>query len=408
MIRPRHLQSPLWLALSLLAASGCGHRSSQSLLPVGPPDLRLEQIRLADPGAESYAVLARWAPGTSVRPIRHYLWAVDPRSIDAVDDTWVRTTETQRVLMFPRQRGGPGGAAPHVFVVRAVDEAGALSDPRWLTIAADNLPPVVEITQPRPSAISPAFVSPSVQIHWQGSDPDGQTTQQPVAYRYRLFAAQNPDFPAIPDFVEFARTDPDSFRRLYAPGFTGWDTAPPTTTSASYTNLVPGTRYLFAITAFDEAGDYDPVFSTNKNMLVMNVTFAGTAGPKLRMYNEYFDYTYPSGGWLNGASRTVTAEMPAGQPLTLNWHGTPGQGSSVRWYRWALGSVDLLDETPRVNEATDLQRWSVRSLATSATIGPFTPPPGRSLSRLFYIEVEDSNGLRSLGIVDIVVRRPPS
>jgi hypothetical protein len=82
-------------------------------------------------------------------------------------------------------------------------------------------------------------------------------------------------------------------------------------------------------------------------------------------------------------------------------------GSNIQWYRWALGMVDLTDETPRVNEATDLSHWSARSLdITSATLPPVNPPPGRRLSELLYIEAQDTNGLRSLGIVDLVFQRP--
>jgi hypothetical protein len=268
-----------------------------------------------------------------------------------------------------------------------------------------NLPPSVQITSPQPSPLITPIVPPSITIHWMGTDPDGQTTQLPVEYRFRLFTQQNPDFPEIPDFIGFALAYPDSLRALYAPGFAGWDSVPGDSLSVQYLNLVPGSSYLFAITAFDEVGDYDPVFNASKNLLKFLVSFDGAVGPRLTMFNEFFNYTYPTGGWLNDASRTVAVEMPAGQALTVHWTGSPIPGSNIRWYRWVLAPVDLFDETPRTDEATDVHHWSARSLiTTSATVGPFSPRPGRRLSQLFYIEVEDSNGLRSLGIVDIIVR----
>ena len=79
----------------------------------------------------------------------------------------------------------------------------------------------------------------------------------------------------------------------------------------------------------------------------------------------------------------------------------------MAWYRWVLDPADLFDETPRSDEATDWSHWSPRNLATtSATIGPFSPlGPKRETHRL-YIEAEDLNGLKSLGIVSMIIVRP--
>jgi hypothetical protein len=257
------------LITASLGGSGCGHPIDSILLPGGAPEVHLERFQLAPPTPDSYAVLARWTARTTGRPVSHYLCAIDPVSVEAVDGTWQRTSATRMVLTFPNAGSG-APREPHVFVVRAVDDEGRMSAPAW-----------------------------------------------------------------------------------------------------------------FAVT--------------------------GSGGPLLTMYNDVFNYTYPSGGWLNDGSRHVTVEMPAGQPITLNWLATPTAGSDIHWYRWVLGPVDLLDETPRVDEAIDLRRWSQRSpTATSATIGPFSPPAGRVLTQFFFIEAQDTNGLRSLGIVNLVIRGPSS
>ena len=61
--------------------------------------------------------------------------------------------------------------------------------------------------------------------------------------------------------------NPDTLRALYAPGFAGWDSVGGSVTSVTYSNLGPNQYFLFAITAIDDAGDYDPVFSTVSNVL---------------------------------------------------------------------------------------------------------------------------------------------
>jgi hypothetical protein len=396
-----------FLLASLVILAGCGRQLERMLLPDVAPQVRLSHVRLSPPSRDTYAYQARWSALAAGPKVDHYLYAIDPMSVDRVDATWVRTTATEHVLSFPVATEPKARPAPHVFAIRAVTAGGAMSDPAWFAFTAGNLPPVVQITFPQPSPVFTPLVPPSITIRWTGTDPDGQNTQIPVDYRYRLFGRINRDFPTIPDWIAFVLANPDTLNAIYAPGFAGWDSVPGETTSVHYTNLNPGSTYLFAITAFDEAGDWDPVFSANKNLLQFGVTFAHITGPILRMFNQFFDYTYPHGGYVNDASRTVRVEAPAGQPITVNWVAEPLTGSDIRWYRWVLAPVDLLDETPRTDEATDVHHWSMRSLnTTSAIVGPFTPPPGRPLSQLFYIEVEDSNGLRSLGIVEIVVRTP--
>jgi hypothetical protein len=397
------------LVTAVFAAAGCGHRLQQVLLPDSRPQLQLDRVRLDPPTPGSYAYIARWTGLPIGRAISHYVYAIDPASVDAVDATWVRTTATQRVLTFPIPDKGAPGRQSHVFVVRAVDDRGEMSDPRWIAVAASNIPPSVRITHPVPSALFPALVPPTIRIDWQGTDPDGQTTITPVRYVFRLFAQQNPDFPAIQDFISFALTHPDSLRSLYAPGFTGWESVGAEQTSHEYNNLTPYTDYLFVITGFDEVGDYDPVFSANKNMLEMWVVAPGSTGPVLTMFNEMFSYTYPNGGWSNDISREVVVEFPTNQAVTVKWFATAPGSANIAWYRWALDATDLTNETPRGNEATDLYRWSARSrTTTSATVGPYNPLGPKTLSHRLYIEAEDSNGLRSLGIVNFIIRRPIS
>jgi hypothetical protein len=384
-----------------IACAGCGHRLTSALAPAERPELGLERFRIESPTSDSYAFLARWSARSSGRPIDHYVYAVDPVSVDAVDDTWVRTTGTRLVLTFPRAEETAAGRRPHVFVVRAVDDRQEMSDPEWFAVGEENLPPTVVIVDPPPSVLFTTTVPPTVRITWAGTDPDGQSSTAPVRYVFRLFGQTNPDFPAIPDFISFARTYPDSLRALYAPDFPGWRSVGGDTTSFQYQSLIPGSSHLFAITGFDEAGDYDPIFSASKNMLDLQVTYAGVGGPRLTLFNEVFNYTYPSGGWSNDPSRWIPVEAPAGQTLTVNWVGTPAEGADIRWYRWCLDAMDLTDETPRSNEETDWSRWSARSLnTTSATVGPFAGPG----SHFLYVEAEDSGGLRSLGIVHLAVR----
>mgnify|MGYP003694114837 CR=1 FL=1 len=156
--------------------------------------------------------------------------------------------------------------------------------------------------------------------------------------------------------------------------------------------------YLFAITAFDEAGDYDPVFDANKNLLFFRVATPGTLGPRITMYNESFNYSYPSGGFSTDSSREVRLELPADAPVTFHWFAQAALGLDVTGYRWVLDPVSLDDEKPRKNK-NDTGHWSPWSLSTtSAALGVFH---GQAASKehLFYVEAMDDLGEISLGII---------
>jgi len=200
---------------------------------------------------------------------------------------------------------------------------------------------------------------------------------------------------------------------MYAPTFgpsekcptcSVWDSSSADTTEVQYTNLVPDELYMFAVTGFDEAGAYDPTFSQSSNLLRFAVTYAGTLGPKICMINEFFNYCYDSGGYANDPSRYVNIEVPEGQAFCIFWFATPDEGAAIRRYRWVLDLVDLTDETPRTNQLTDLTHWSDYSLNNiSACLPAFSVDPAPD--HLFFIEAEDNNGLRSLGIVHFTVVR---
>ena len=395
-----------WMAAglaALLGAAGCGRQLNQVLLPESRPDIRLTQVRLDPPTPDSCAYMARWVGLSTGRSISHYVYAIDPRSVDAVDATWVRTTATQRVLTFPRPDQATLKRDAHVFVVRAVDDRGEMSEPKYFAVVGDNLPPVVQITRPVPTRFFTPRIPPTFRFEWTGTDPDGQTTTAPVRYVFRLFGQKNPDRPDITDFISYALTYPDSLRAFYAPGFQGWNSVDGGVTSFEYQDLTLGSNYLFAVTGFDEVGDYDPIFLSGKNLQKVAVTNPGSTGPLLTMFNQFFDYTYPSGGWINDPSRWVRVEVPAGQPVTVNWRAIPLAGSQIECYRWVLDPPDLADPRERRNENQTF-RWSRCDLGmTSATVGPFSAAPGQERSHLLYIEARGSYGFVSLGIVNLVV-----
>ena len=404
------------VALVALVGTGCSKKITSQLIPNQAPEIRLTGAPVARDSLrpDFYAYTMRWVGFDPDGRVDHFLLAVDPVRPGVYDpadtNTWKVTTRNESTFFFhaglnydPVNPRDPKAQTPHVISIFAVDNQGVPSRrPATRAFFSFTQCPSVQIEEPAPNKAFTPNVTPTVTFRWNGQDPDGQFTVKPVRWVFRLFGQKNPEFPAITDYISYALTFPDSVRRYYAPKeFPGWNSVGAETTSFQYRNLNPGSTYLFVVTGFDEAGAYDPVFAEGRNMLKFGVTFAGTSGPVIRMFNQFFDYTYTTGGYDPSESRHFVLEVPAEQSITFNWTATPPLGADIRRYRWVMDLVDLTDQTPRSNEFTDWYHWSAWSRnVTSTTVGPFLT---NGEQHFFYIEAEDNNGLVSLGIINFRV-----
>ena len=271
-------------------------------------------------------------------------------------------------------------------------------------LAGDGIPPSVRITCPRPSPLIAHVAPAALRIVWEGNDPDGSTSL-PVQYKYILLGPGS-EFP-----VALAFADPDSLRRYYANHaagpWAGWDSTTADTPSVRLRNLTPEAGYVFAVIAFDETGLYSTVFSFQENLIRVRATFAGYLGPVLTISGHGLRHQF-TGYRPTLPSSQARLQVGTGQPVSFDWLAAtlePCEGVEMRSYQWALDIVDLFDQTQRIDEETDLQHWSVRSIATtSATLPPFqlSSPPAPE-DHLFYVQVEDIVGVRTLGTVRITV-----
>jgi hypothetical protein len=375
---------------TLVALPSCGKQLSRSLAPNRPPEVRLESVHAASSGGASTFSL-RWSGFDPDGRIDHYVYAVDPESVDRVDAGWIRTTGSSLELRFPayHARGEVLAREPHVFAIRAVDDRGEMSSVVTTAAVEGNQPPIVTITHPRPSALYSPTVPPTIRIHWQGLDPDPVLTPKPVKYKWTLLSSGS-EFP-----ISLAIQDPDSLRRYYAPGFAGWDSTGKDSTAVTLTNLPEGAEYLFVVIAFDELGDYSPVFSLNSNLLRFRVGFAGTYGPLL---------TFPGAPTVGPGldNPPLLIEVPENQRLSLGWSGQPPLGADMAGYRWVVDPVDVSDTTPRT-DPSDIHHWTAVSLTeTSVSLGPFNAP---QVVRL-YVDALDTFGWVTRALVELTVVGP--
>ncbi|HET9233136.1 MAG TPA: hypothetical protein VFP10_03255, partial [Candidatus Eisenbacteria bacterium] len=365
-------------ALVILAAAllSCGRLSPRSAMTENqPPEIALDAPSFGPEGPTF-----SWRAHDPDGRIDHYMYALNPASVDRVDASWSRTDQTKAVISFPRGpvlgRAVPSGkeiSRPQIFAVRAVDDRGGESAPVTIAVFdSSEIAPRALIDNPVPNAVFTAIVPPTVEIRWRGIDPDGRV----VKFKFKLFGPNDP-------FIDVIMANPDTLRGLYAPDFRGWEEVNSNVTSKEYSALEENAVYIFALTAIDDDGNYDPVFSTHSNVLKFAVTFAGAFGPRMCVSSPVFNYCTDTGGGIHDIAYEITTTA-----LPVSWFAMPPEGASISGYRWAL---DLTDTTGLGSDIDDRglgpNRWTSWSRSyTSTTVGPFAAGSEHTL----YIQAKDN------------------
>ena len=394
----------------LLVLSGACSRNELHL-PVVVNQRPIVELTYAPASATipySYAYQLYWRGFDPDGRVERYLYCVDPPTVAGADTPWVVSRENRHLFLFRSDdpdslgtKARPGGY--HVFVLKAVDNAGLFSCPLVEAFFSYTAAPKVLFVKPKPNPLVWPVLPPVTTFTFTGVDADGQARKLPVSYKYKLFMEGGAEF----DFRTLI-AQPDLLRRQYAPAFAGWDSLTGDTCQVQAPSMVPGHEYVLAVVAFDEAGAYSPVFSYDGNLLRFLCEYTGKQGPRFTVWNEYFVQSYGSGGYNTDPSSYVHVEVPYGRKIGFNWTAAAQNGADLNSFRWALDIERLDDETPRSDEGTDWGHWSLAALGTtSAQVGPFAGTGPDSLEQhLLYVEAEDSNGLKSLAIIQFRVIRP--
>jgi hypothetical protein len=391
-------RTPAWRLLTVLGllAAGCTRRSVLSEPPNVAPRVTLTSTPAPGGQIGNYSYELSWAGYDTDGFIDRYRFVVDPPRIPDADTAWVTTRENRRTFTFTADSLDSHdplfGRRFHTVVVEAVDDRGGISLPASVSFNSKTIAPTVLFRTPAPSKFLTAQLAPSTRVVWEGKDADGPTSKLPAYYRWKIFGPSSTPTPL--DIL----LNPDTLSSLYAPSFADWDSVEGTATGVSVHDLLPGTAYVMAVVAVDVAGAYSVPFSFDNSLIRFNVSPAFAVGPKLRIASTFFDYTFPAGGFFSLPRDYVRTQEPASLPFTLEWSGAPSPGAFVTGYRWAIDISRLDDETPRLDENTDLAHWSRWGLELQVRFGGELFPPGST--RRFYLEAEDNTGNVSLGVVE--------
>jgi hypothetical protein len=387
--------------LCTVAIPGCTRHPSSILLPNLLPELQLT----AAPRPESetkYSVRLAWSAFDPDGQVKRFDYVVDPPTEG--DTLWTATTVHELNLDLPATRPddplAPIGIrvlerTAHTFAIVAVDDQGGRSPVVTRSFTARTVAPETAIENPSPTRLQAVRTLPQVVIRWHGVDFDGTTRKTPVLYKYKFILANaidaNLDLAVTPTRIQAF------FGADFANGFADWDSLPGDVTTFQARGLTPGTIYVFAIVARDEAGAYEPRFLLDSNVLQFRPTLQNL-GPSITVQNEFFNRRQTTGGISLDPARFVTLEIPANERVRFSWSAQPNAGSAIGGYRWVLDIADGLisNETPRADD-NDIQHWSPWSLdETSAFVGPFAGSTDSTVTHFLFIEARDQIGFVSL------------
>ena len=392
----RPMRRASFFIVALLLAGACSKVTPFVALPNQIPTVELTSTPAPGSVIGNYSYDIRWAGHDSDGRIDHFLYAVDPPSLSISDTLWTATTLNRRVFVFAAD-SLPSDSSVfarrfHTVVVKAVDDRAGESAPVWVSFTASNILPSIKIASPQASKLLLANVGPDFHASWVANDPDGRGTHVPTQIRFKLFGTSS--FPGILAI----QLNPDTLLKLAAPTFADWDSLPGTATGVDVHGLQPGTTYLLAVVAFDEAGAFSAPFTLDSNILSFSVSAAASVGPALTVTSNYFALSYGSGGFFSASNVYFHVEVPADRETVVEWSGIPSAGTFITGYRWAVDLASLSNETPRSDENHDVAHWSQWQLGTQARL-PAVHPASESAHHLFYLEGKDNVGALGLVVV---------
>ncbi|MFN2371641.1 MAG: hypothetical protein ABR506_10905 [Candidatus Krumholzibacteriia bacterium] len=352
----------LILGAALLAAVGCSVDTELGgvAVPNARPDTRItgQPPTLLEAG---FTVEFHWTGSDPDGRVVGYQWKISDNGLDgisprdtltidpltgAVMNPWRFTTTTDSIFVvladlpdFPGDEVSPRSFRTHSIFVRAMDDKGAVDpSPAYLSFTSTTIVPTARAVFPQLGTQSAKVAPPTVNIGWEGTDPDFEL-RVPTKVRYLWKRAQLPDGTDI-------RT-PTEYNRYYEelidfddPDWSTWQrySADPEDRLATFERQPSGTFWLFAVQTQDTAG-----------AVSVGRRYGVEVGHLQVLANFYTPAVVLREPFL-GASTSGQAppiSIAAGQPLNFSWSASAASyNGEIVSYRhgWNLISIDDVND----------------------------------------------------------------
>jgi hypothetical protein len=366
--------------MALGAFTGCDDDMGR-LIPNNPPGARLT-AHPPDSGTAGYEVEFRWDGWDSDGEVDYFLYAIDPPDMyGSADSVWTRTDAYFGHFVFKASdfdtlyhwENPQIAKGWHVFVLKAVDDMGAVSEPVYLAFNAANIGPRTQFLTPPPSGGvqqyrgAPQQVGCRVAFRWEGEDVDGSFNDGPVGYYFKAVDV----------------TGESNWARLSS---RVWDDTTEWTEKGAEDRktvlyLDDRRAYAIAVRAVDEAGAIEPLLLLNGNML-WAAAREGNSFPELTVRSGAFgERTWQ--GWTNDCE---TYEVPLGSAYELIIFGNAGRyGGLITGfsYGWDLEDLDS-NETDSAGRGA----WTPWSVSRTGIRAEFD----EARDYFLYIRCKDDGG----------------
>jgi hypothetical protein len=367
--------------------AGCDENKGKGLLiPNNPPSVRLTAFP-PDSGTAGYDVAFFWEGWDSDGEVDHFIYAIDPPDMYGSEDSlWTRTDDYSGTFLFQAVefdtlyswREPQVAKSWHLFVIRAVDDMGALSEPDYLAFNAATIAPRAHFVTPPPIGAvhsymgSPQEVGLSVTFRWDGNDVDGLFTDVPVAYLFKVTDVSNV---GENDLVQAVWDDTTEWIRRGAG----------VNDRKMVLHFDNGHNYAVAVRAIDEAGAVEPLLLTNGNMMWVGAR-SSYSFPDLVVRSSALG----SRTWHGWGADIETYEATVGSRFELSISGNADlYGGLVTGFSFAWDLVDL--ETNDV-DPNGLEGWTPWSLSRKV----ITAELSEMRDYYLYIKCKDDGGAVTL------------
>src|SRR5206468_8893195 len=138
------------LGVGVIPAWGCNKKPTVPLLAgTQSPRVRITSAPLDTAARNYYVITLNWIGFDPDGRVDHFLFAVDPPKDPGSDTLYEETTENTLTRSFPcplpDRRDSTRSSDFHVFVIKAVDNLGALSPPVARAFWSYTVAPRVEV-----------------------------------------------------------------------------------------------------------------------------------------------------------------------------------------------------------------------------------------------------------------------
>jgi hypothetical protein len=370
--------------------TGCDENKGKGfLIPNNQPSVRLTAFP-PDSGTAGYDVSFYWEGWDTDGEVDHFIYAIDPPDMYGSEDSvWTRTDDYSGSFLFQAVdfdtlyswREPQVAKSWHVFVIRAVDDMGAISDPDYLAFNAATVAPRTQFTTPPPMGAvhsymgSPQEVGLNVTFRWSGDDLDGLFNDVPVAYLFKVLDVSGK---SETELVTFVQNDTTEWIRRGGG----------VNDRKMVLDFDDGHNYAVAVRAIDEAGAVEPLLLLNGNMM-----WVGARGsysfPELTVRSSALG----TRTWQGWGADIETYEATIGSRFELAVSGNADlYGGLVTGYSFAWDLIDL--ETNKV-DPNGLEGWTPWSLSRKV----ITAELSEMRDYFLYIRCKDDGGSMTLSSI---------